>query len=127
MVCSNCGHEIDDNATECPYCNTPTENQDEQNELNTSSTNNTPSTNKTIDGFGIAGIVLGALGCPAGLLIALFGYLLGIPGLILSFVGRSKNKGSKVAIVGIIVSVAAILIALFNSILGVVLAVGSLL
>ncbi len=119
MYCSKCGAQIDDSATFCQYCGTPTTgtpvNQQYYAPPVQQGTNGT-SSNQT-NGFAIAGFVLA--------------FFMPLIGLVLSIVGLVKSKkdfggsGKGLAIAGIVISGVAILIyiivfASFASVLGAV-------
>lgn len=117
MYCTKCGKEIDDNVAVCPNCGCKTENPVVSGESNV-----VPAESNAGKALGIVAIVLGALSLAWAWLIAIFGWILSVPGLILALVGRSKNKGSKVCKVGLILSSIGLGCSLINSVLGIILA-----
>ena len=65
-----------------------------------------------------AGLVLGILSIPCGLLIAISGWILGIIGIVLNINNKEKSNtkaGLTLSIIGLVLSIA-------NSVLGVILA-----
>lgn len=69
-----------------------------------------------------AGIVLGALSIPCGLLIAISGWILGIVGIVQNV----KNKNDKKTTVGLVLSIVGLVLSVINSILGVLMSLGIL-
>ena len=67
-----------------------------------------------------AGLVLGILSIPCGLLIAISGWILGIVGIVLN----SKNKNEKKTTAGLVLSIIGLVVSIINSILGVVMTLG---
>lgn len=61
------------------------------------------------NGCQIASLVLGILGIPACCCYGVPGVIFGLIGLILAFIGNSKNKGSGVGIAGLVCSIIALL------------------
>ena len=116
MFCLKCGKEIDDNAMRCPYCDCPTENAGEAIDTTTID----PSI-KSAKSFGIAAIVLGAIGIIWAWLIAIFGWVLGGVGLALALVGRNKNPLEKTCKAGLILSAITLGSSLINSIIGIII------
>ena len=66
-----------------------------------------------------AGLVLGILSIPCGLLIAISGWILGIIGIVLNL----QNKNDKNTKVGLILSIIGLVVSIINSIVGEVLMV----
>ena len=66
-----------------------------------------------------AGLVLGILSIPCGLLIAISGWILGIIGIVLNL----QNKNDKNTKVGLILSIIGLVVSIINSIVGAVLMV----
>ena len=64
-----------------------------------------------------AGLVLGILSIPCGLIIAISGWILGIIGIVLN----SKNKNEKKTTAGLVLSIIGLVVSIINSILGVVM------
>ena len=64
-----------------------------------------------------AGLVLGILSIPCGLIIAISGWILGIVGIVLN----SKNKNEKKTTAGLVLSIIGLVVSIINSILGVVM------
>jgi hypothetical protein len=67
-----------------------------------------------------AGLILGILSIPCGLLIALSGWILGIVGIVLN----NKNKNEKNTTAGLILSIIGLVVSVINSILGFVMVMG---
>ena len=65
-----------------------------------------------------AGLVLGILSIPCGIIIALSGWILGIVGIVLN----SKNKNEKKTTAGLVLSIIGLVVSIINSILGFVMA-----
>lgn len=124
MYCTNCGEEINDNAVICPHCGVATAN------MLPSTAASTSGQQKPVNGFAIAGLVLGLVGLIGGN----YGFLVpGIVGLVLSIIGMVKSKqyaAPGLAIAALIVSIVtfviwliiwiacfAILIAVFGAII----------
>ena len=61
-----------------------------------------------------AGLVLGILSIPCGLLIAISGWILGIIGIVLNV----KNKAEKKTTAGLVLSIIGLVLSVLNSILG---------
>ena len=103
MFCKHCGHEVNDNAIICPNCGVATDNM-------TPAVPITATPQKGVNGFAIAGLVLGIV----GLLGGNYAFLIpGIVGLILSIVGMVKSKqyaAPGLALAALIVSIIAFLI-----------------
>lgn len=133
MYCLKCGKEIDDDAVKCPYCDCPTENAEESfsvGEVDTSTV--------SVKKFGISSIILGASGvafawifmlvgfmAEVALVFVLGGFFGSIPGgvgLALGFIGKRKDKTSKVCLIGIILSAVALFLALICWIIGIAIA-----
>lgn len=64
-----------------------------------------------------AGLVLGILSIPCGLLIAISGWILGIIGIVLNI----KNKAEKNTTAGLVLSIVGLVLSILNSILGAIL------
>ena len=64
-----------------------------------------------------AGLVLGILSIPCGLLIAISGWILGIIGIVLNL----QNKNDKNTKVGLILSIIGLVVSIINSIVGAIL------
>ena len=116
MFCLKCGKEIDDGAMRCPYCDCPTENAGE-----TIDTTTIDPSVKSAKSFGIAAIILGAVGILWAWIIAIFGWILGGVGLALALVGRNKNKYEKTCKIGLILSAATGVCSFINSLIGILL------
>lgn len=119
MFCSKCGKQIDDNQTACPYCNFLTVNSMEEIESEDESTEN-----RSGSTLGTVSIVLGSLALPSAMLLAILGYVFGGAGLAVGIVGLCKNKGSVSSIVGVTLCASSLCVALINSALGVLVALG---
>lgn len=65
-----------------------------------------------------AGLVVGILSIPCGLLIAISGWILGIVGIIINL----KNKADKKTTAGFVLSIIGLTLSILNSILGAYLA-----
>ena len=65
-----------------------------------------------------AGLVVGILSIPCGLLIAISGWVLGIVGIAIN----SKNKNEKNTTVGFVLSIIGLVLSVANSALGIYLA-----
>jgi len=66
-----------------------------------------------------AGLVVGILSIPCGLLIAISGWILGIVGIVIN----NKNKEEKSTTAGLVLSIIGLVLSVLNSILGAYLAV----
>ena len=66
-----------------------------------------------------AGLVLGILSIPCGLLIAISGWILGIIGIVLNV----KNKAEKNTTAGLVLSIIGLVVSIINSIAGAILMV----
>ena len=66
-----------------------------------------------------AGLVLGILSIPCGLLIAISGWILGIVGIVLNV----KNKADKKTTTGLVLSIIGLVLSVLNSIIGAYIAV----
>ena len=118
MFCLKCGREIADDAVNCPYCGSATENATAP--MNMGMVED-PSVKKAKT-FGIIGVILGSLGVFWAWVIAIFGWMLGGAGLALALIGFSKNKDSKICMTGVILSGITLVFSLINSVAGFVLA-----
>ena len=65
-----------------------------------------------------AGLVVGILSIPCGLLIAISGWVLGIVGIAIN----SKNKNEKNTTAGLVLSIIGLVLSVANSALGIYLA-----
>lgn len=65
-----------------------------------------------------AGLVVGILSIPCGLLIAISGWILGIVGIVIN----NKNKENKNTTAGLVLSIIGLVLSILNSILGAYLA-----
>jgi len=75
-------------------------------------------------GFAIGSLVCGIVGLVAACCCTFLGAILGIVGIVLAFVSKSKsfdNKFEKLAMAGLIVSGVAIVFAIVNGILGLIM------
>ena len=68
-----------------------------------------------------AGLVLGILSIPCGLLLAISGWVLGIVGIVLN----NKHKDEYKTTAGLVLSIIGLVLSVLNSILGVVLTLKS--
>ena len=66
-----------------------------------------------------AGLVVGILSIPCGLLIAISGWILGIVGIVIN----TKNKVDKKTTAGLVLSIIGLALSILNSIAGAYLAV----
>jgi len=135
MLCPNCGKEILDEASSCTFCGEPlctTETSEEEKSLinaptttsseqdtdasqqsdsDVSPTDNTDSQQSANPGkdFGIVALTLGLVS-----LICCSNFYTGVPGIIFGFIGYSRSKKANfknpMALTGIILSLAAIVI-----------------
>ena len=64
-----------------------------------------------------AGLVVGILSIPCGLLIAIAGWILGIVGIVIN----TKNKNDANTTAGLVCSIVGLVLSVINSILGIVL------
>lgn len=64
-----------------------------------------------------AGLVLGILSIPCGILLAISGWVLGIVGIVLNV----KKKAEKNTTAGLVLSIIGLVISMINSIVGVLL------
>ena len=64
-----------------------------------------------------AGLVLGILSIPCGIIIALAGWVLGIVGIVLNV----KKKDQMNTTAGLVLSIVGLVISVLNSILGIIL------
>ena len=69
-----------------------------------------------------AGLVLGILSIPCGLIIAIVGWLLGIIGIVLNL----KNKDDMNTTEGLVLSIIGLVLSILNSILAVIIYYGVL-
>lgn len=115
MFCTNCGSQLDDKAVICPHCGCATENYykpagpaNPAGTLHAPQNAVPPAQSKPINGFAIAGLVLGIVGFWLG---AFFG-IVNIAGLIFSILGISSasktNSGRGIAIGGLVTSIIGI-------------------
>ena len=116
MFCLKCGKEIDNSATVCPYCNSLTENAMGGNE-----TFEAKATQPTSSSLGVVAIVMGALGIVLAVLIALLGYIFGGAALAMALVAKGKAGFTKQVAAGLVLSIVALVVAVVNSILGIIL------
>lgn len=65
----------------------------------------------------IAGLVLGILSIPCGLLIAISGWILGIIGIVLNV----KNKDTYKTTIGLTLSIIGLVLSVLNSIIGAII------
>lgn len=108
--CSKCGKELEDESlTICPECK---EQEAKEVVLPQEETKN-----KKMSGTGLASLILGILGIVLNIIMALFGHVLCIIGICLG-VNEKKKTGNKV---GFIVSIIGEVLAVINSIAGVIL------
>ena len=115
MVCFNCGNEINDNTTVCPFCGYSVENAGGVVETEAVD----PSV-KSAKIMGLIAIVLGSMGILGAWLLAIIGWIFGIVGLILAIVGKIKNKRSVVCVIGIVLSSVTLVCSFINSMLGMI-------
>lgn len=66
-----------------------------------------------------AGLVIGILSIPCGLLIAISGWILGIVGIVINV----KNKAEKNTTAGLVLSIIGLVVSIINSIAGAILMV----
>ena len=66
-----------------------------------------------------AGLVVGILSIPCGLLIAISGWILGIVGIVIN----AKNKVDKNTTAGLVLSIIGLVVSVINSIVGAILMV----
>ena len=66
-----------------------------------------------------AGLVIGILSIPCGLLIAISGWILGIVGIVINV----KNKAEKNTTAGLVLSIIGLVVSIINSIVGAILMV----
>lgn len=101
MFCRNCGKEIDDKAVVCPHCGVPTDLA-----ANFAVANGAE---KKVNGFGIAGFVVGLL----SLYLGIYFCIASIVGLVLSIVGLTQTKKYRLsgfAIAGLVLSIISLVI-----------------
>ena len=66
-----------------------------------------------------AGLIIGILSIPCGLLIAISGWILGIVGIVINV----KNKADKNTTAGLVLSIIGLVVSIINSIVGAILMV----
>ena len=66
-----------------------------------------------------AGLVVGILSIPCGLLLAISGWILGIVGIVIN----TKNKADKNTTAGLVLSIVGLVLSIINSIVGALLMV----
>lgn len=66
-----------------------------------------------------AGLIIGILSIPCGLLIAISGWILGIVGIVINV----KNKAEKNTTAGLVLSIIGLVVSIINSIVGAILMV----
>ncbi|MDR0347405.1 MAG: DUF2510 domain-containing protein [Coriobacteriales bacterium] len=76
-------------------------------------------------GSAVTSLICGIIGIIGAVLIALAGYVLGIVAIVMGMKGRTSAKGN-LATVGIVLGIISLVIALINSVLGVLLSMGNL-
>lgn len=69
-----------------------------------------------------AGLVLGILSIPCGLIIAIAGWILGIVGIVVNV----KKKDEMNTIAGLVLSIIGLVLSIINSILGIIIYYGVL-
>ena len=117
--CQKCGKEIHDDAVICTGCGCAVSTSKENFPNNTTpNTNFSSHDSATSDGLGITSIILGAIGIPFSLLLAITGYLFGGAGLALAIISSKKNPFSNKAKVGLILSIITLTCAFVNSAIG---------
>ncbi len=104
MFCKNCGQQLDDNAVVCPHCGVATDNFKAA----------PAQQSAPVNGYAIAGLVLGLIGFFGG------GYLFCIVpllGVIFSGIGLKKSKetgsGHGIAVGGLVVSIISLVFWIF--------------
>ena len=104
MFCTNCGKEIDDKAVICVHCGVPTHNMMiSQSVVNA---RQQEQSNKSINGYGLAGFVVGLVSIWLGVLFC----IPSITGLVFSIVGMVKGKNYRLngfAVAGLVISICA--------------------
>lgn len=116
MYCLKCGNQIDDSAVNCPICGCATENS--ANGVNSFSVDDSL---KQADSLGKVAMVLGIIGIVIAWLLAILGYIAGGAGVAVAVYAKSKNKISKQAQTGLIVSIAALGCSVVSSIIGIIM------
>ena len=124
--CQKCGKELNDDAVICTGCGCAVPFAKESTSTHTfnqtplKATGNTPYSydSGTTDGLGIASIILGAVGIPFSLLLAITGYFFGGAGLALAIIGGKKNPSSGKSKVGLILSIITLSCSVVNSLIG---------
>lgn len=122
--CQKCGKELNDDAVICIGCGCAVPTAKESAPTHTST--QTPaaesasysSDSAASDGLGITSIVLGAIGIPFSLLLAITGYFFGGAGLALAIISSKKNPFSNKGKVGLILSIITLTCAFVNSLMG---------
>ncbi len=108
--CSKCGKELEDSSlTICPECSA----QEAKEVVVPTKEENT----KKMSGMGMASLILGILGIVLNLVLAILGHILCITGICLG-ANEKKKTGNKV---GFIICIIGEVLAVINSILGVIL------
>lgn len=108
--CSKCGKELeDDSLTICPECSAQ--------EAKEAAVPTKEEKTSKMGGLGIASLALGILGIVLNLVLAILGHILCITGICLGAKEKS-NTGNKV---GFIICIIGEVLAVINSILGVIL------
>ena len=127
--CQKCGKELHDDAVICTGCGCAVPDSKESSSTHTSVQTQFENTESdfytygvgTTDTQGIVSIILGAIGIPCSLLLAILGYLFGGVGLALAILSRKKNPFSKKGNVGLILSIIALSCSVVNSLLGILI------
>ena len=116
MFCLKCGKEIDDTAMACPFCGCATENAGIPIDSHV-----VDDSLKSADGLGTVAIAVGAIGAVMAWLLAILGYIAAGAGIALALYAKSKNKESKKAKTGLIISIAAFACSIISSIIGIII------
>ncbi len=113
--CTNCGNQVSDTATFCPYCGSALPVNQPQNGYQpvqpVQPTQPAPASTP------VAGLVLGIIGIVMAWLFALIGHIVSITGIAIS-VSEYKKTGK---ITGLVLSIIGEACAIINSVLGAIL------
>ena len=113
--CQKCGKELLDDAVICTGCGCAVHSSENRANAQTYNKLEQSGTNETL---GIVSIIVGAIGIPFSLLLAITGYMFGGAGLAMAIIASKKNPFSGKAKIGLILSIITLSCAFVNSLIG---------